>query len=72
MQAVSGRTRESGKRPLLMSGLPGARCWRRTVTIDSEVHTLDHLNDVRHSHPSVIPAEAGMTDRAGVMEGAEE
>ena len=56
MQAVSGRTRESGKRPLLMSGLQGARCWRRTVTIDSEVRTLDHLNDVRHSHPSVIPA----------------
>ena len=56
MQAVSRRTRESGKRPLLMSGLQGARCWRRTVTIDSEVRTLDHLNDVRHSHPSVIPA----------------
>ena len=56
MQAVSGRTRESGKRPLLMSGLQGARCWRRTVTIDSEVRTLDHLNDVRHSQPSVIPA----------------
>ena len=51
MQAVSRRTRESGKRPLLMSGLQGARCWRRTVTIDSEVRTLDHLNDVRHSHP---------------------
>ena len=38
-----------------MSGLQGARCWRRTVTIDSEVRTLDHLNDVRHSQPSVIP-----------------
>ena len=55
MQAVSGRTRESGKRPRLMSGLQGARCWGRTVSIDSEVRTLDHLNDLRHSHPSAIP-----------------
>ena len=56
MQAVSGRTRESGKRPRLTSGLRGARCWGRTVSIDSEVRTLDHLNDFRHSlrpsHPS--------------------
>ena len=55
MQAVSGRTRESGKRPRLTSGLRGARCWGRTVSIDSEVRTLDHLNDLRHSHPSAIP-----------------
>ena len=55
MQALSGRTRESGKRPRLTSGLRGARCWGRTVSIDSEVRTLDHLNDPRHSHPSAIP-----------------
>ena len=55
MQAVSGRTRESGKRPRLTSGLRGARCWGRTVSIDSEVRTLDHLNDLRHAHPSAIP-----------------
>ena len=55
MQAVSGRTRESGKRPRLTSGLQGERCWGRTISIDSEVRTLDHLNDLRHAHPSAIP-----------------
>ena len=55
MQAVSGRTHGSGKRPRLTSGLQGARCRGRTVSIDSEVRTLDHLNDLRHSHRSVIP-----------------
>ena len=55
MQAVSGRTRESGKRPRLTSGLQGGRCQGRTVSIDSEVRTLDHLNDLRHAHPSAMP-----------------
>ena len=58
MQAVSGRTRESGKRPRLTSGLRSARCWGRTVSIDSEVRTLDHLNAFRHAHPSAIPTPA--------------
>ena len=54
MQALSGRTHGSGKRPRLTSGLQGASCWGRTVSIDSAVRTFDHLNDSRHSHPSVI------------------